>query len=102
MNTFEINNRLGQLQTLIANSDGMPEVRRAVAKELRRIANVLTMSPKESELDKLRGIYENQGKIPAIKHYREEKGGAPACSLYDAKTYIETMAREHKWRECNA
>lgn len=102
MNTFEINGRLMQIQSLVANSDGMPEVRRAVAKELRRLANVLVMTPKESELDKLRGIYENQGKIPAIKSYRESKGGAVSCSLYDAKTYIETMARELKWRECSA
>lgn len=56
----------------------------------------LALKPKPTIAD-LRSIYEQQGKIPAIKEWRTINEG---MGLKDAKDAIEQAASKYRWNDC--
>jgi hypothetical protein len=56
----------------------------------------LVLKPKKTIQD-IRSVYENEGKIPAIKAWRTINEG---MGLKDAKDAIEAAASKYNWEDC--
>lgn len=71
------------------------ELQRKILEIVRDQIN-LALQPRPTIAD-LRSVYEQQGKIPAIKEWRTINAG---MGLKDAKEAIEAAASLYRWNEC--